>query len=107
MANNMKETRGTGEKMYRWAQDLFPINRSITGAGVRDTLAYLGNLLPGLTIHAVPTGTQAFDWIVPDEWTIRDAYIADEAGNKVVDYNNNNLHVLGYSEPVDAWLSRA
>ena len=107
MADNMKETRSTGEKMYGWAQDLFPIHRSITGLGVRDTLAYLGNLLPGLTVHAVPTGTQAFDWIVPYEWTIRDAYIADEAGNKVVDYNNHNLHVLGYSEPVDAWLSRA
>ena len=107
MANNMKETRSTGEIMYGWAQDLFPIHRSITGAGVRDTLAYLSNLLPGLTIHAVPTGTQAFDWVVPDEWTIRDAYIADEAGNKVVDYTNHNLHVLGYSEPVDAWLSRA
>ena len=107
MANNPKETRGTGEQMYGWAQDLFPIHRSITGPGVRDTLAYLGNLLPGLTIHAVPTGTQAFDWIVPDEWTIRDAYIANEAGNKVVDYNNHNLHVLEYSEPVDAWLSRA
>ena len=107
MANHIKETRSTGEIMYGWAQDLFPIHRSITGAGVRDTLAYLGNLLPGLTIHAVPTGTQAFDWIVPDEWTIRDAYIANEAGNKVVDYTNHNLHVLGYSEPVDAWLSRA
>jgi aminopeptidase-like protein len=105
MSNNTKAKVGTGAKMYRWAQALFPVHRSITGAGVRETLAYLGNLLPGLLIHAVPSGTQAFDWTVPDEWTIRDAYIADEAGNKVVDYTKHNLHVVGYSEPVDTWLS--
>lgn len=93
--------------MYRWAQALFPIHRTITGAGVRETLDYLGNLLPGLIVHAVPSGTQAFDWTVPDEWTIRDAYIADEAGNKVVNYTNHNLQVVGYSEPVDTWLSLA
>ncbi len=107
MKNTVTQTISIGQQMHLWASDLFPIHRSITGLGVRDTLAYLGNLLPGLTVHAVPTGTQAFDWVVPDEWTIRDAYIADEAGNKVVDFNNHNLHVLGYSEAVDAWLSRA
>ena len=96
-----------GAIMYRWAQALFPIHRTITGAGVRETLDYLGNLLPGLIVHAVPSGTQAFDWTVPDEWTIRDAYIADEAGNKVVNYTNHNLQVVGYSEPVDTWLSLA
>ena len=106
MKNTVTHAISIGQQMHLWASDLFPIHRSITGSGVRDTLAYLGNLLPGLTIHAVPTGTQAFDWVVPDEWTIRDAYIADEAGNKVVDFNNHNLHVLGYSEAVDAWLSR-
>ena len=105
MPNSTKVQEDTGAKMYGWAQDLFPIHRSITGAGVRETLAYLGNLLPGLVVHAVPSGTQAFDWTVPDEWTIRDAFIADEAGNKVVDYSNHNLHVVAYSEPVDTWLS--
>ena len=105
MSNSTKVQEGTGAKMYGWAQDLFPIHRSITGAGVRETLAYLGNLLPGLVVHAVPSGTQAFDWTVPDEWAIRNAFIADEAGNKVVDYNNHNLHVVSYSEPVDTWLS--
>ena len=105
MSLSTKVQEGTGAKMYRWAQALFPIHRSITGAGVRETLAYLGNLLPGLLIHAVPSGTKAFDWTVPEEWTIRDAYIADEAGNKVVDYTKHNLHVVGYSEPVDTWLS--
>lgn len=100
-------TKGVGQRMHGWASDLFPIHRSITGAGVRETLAYLANLLPGLVVHAVPSGTQAFDWTVPDEWTIRDAYIADDAGHKVIDYNKHNLHVVGYSEPVDTWLSLA
>jgi aminopeptidase-like protein len=95
-----------GVQMYRWAAELFPINRSITGTGVRQTLAYLANLLPGLVIHDAPSGTKAFDWTVPDEWTIRDAYIADESGKRVVDFKQHNLHVVGYSEPVDLWLDR-
>lgn len=95
-----------GEQMYVWAKELFPIARSLTGPGVRETLAYLGKLLPGLTICDTPSGTPAFDWTVPDEWTIRDAYIADEAGNRVVDFQQHNLHVVGYSEPTDVWLDR-
>jgi len=92
--------------MYSWAKDMFPFARSITGPGVRETLAYLSKLLPDITVHEVPSGTPAFDWTVPDEWTIRDAYIADEAGNRVVDFQHHNLHVVGYSEPVDVWLDR-
>ncbi len=93
-----------GAEMHGWARDLFPICRSLTGPGVRETLAYIKKILPDLQIHSVPTGTKAFDWTVPDEWTIRDAYIADEAGNRVVDFRKSNLHVLGYSEPVDRVL---
>lgn len=95
-----------GQQMYRWAEDLFPLTRSLTGPGVRQTLAYLGNLLPGLKVHEVRSGTQVYDWTVPDEWTIREAYFTDEAGHRVVDFRQHNLHVVGYSEPVDVWLDR-
>ena len=94
----------TGNIMFGWAQDLFPICRSLTGPGVRETLEYLQRLLPELHIHQVPSGTHAFDWTVPDEWTIRDAYIADESGQRVVDFRKHSLHVVGYSEPVDRWM---
>lgn len=97
--------REVGEYCHDLAKRLFPVCRSITGPGVRETLAILGQELPGLTVHSVDSGTQAFDWTVPDEWSIRDAYIADEAGNRIVDFKQNNLHVVGYSEPVDTVLS--
>ena len=93
--------------MYQWACDLFPICRSLTGEGVRETLSYLQDLLPDLKIRSVPTGYKAFDWSVPDEWNIQDAYILDPEGGKIVDFSNNNLHVMGYSEPVDMELDLA
>jgi aminopeptidase-like protein len=82
-----------------------PICRSITGSGVRDTLEYLSNKLAGgVRIHTVPSGTPAFDWTVPDEWTIRDAWVENEYGERTIDFQTNNLHLVGYSEPVDQWL---
>src|SRR5690349_18203048 len=100
-------TTGIGYEMHSWARDLFPINRSLTGNGVRETLAYIKRILPDLTIHEVPSGTQAFDWTVPDEWNVRRAFIEDESGNRVVDFAENNLHVVGYSTPVDEWMTLA
>ncbi|MBF0526020.1 MAG: DUF4910 domain-containing protein [Deltaproteobacteria bacterium] len=94
-----------GEEMYRWAGDLFPICRSITGHGVRQTLRYFQKILPELTICEVPSGTPAFDWTVPDEWNIRDAYVMDDQGVKVIDFNQNNVHVVGYSTPVDSVMT--
>ncbi len=96
----------TFDPMHDWAVDLFPIARSLSGPGVRETLAYLQQLVPELEVHAVPSGTKAFDWTVPPEWTIRDAHIDDEAGRRVVDFRKSNLHVVGYSIPVRETLTR-
>lgn len=93
-----------GRFCHQLAVDLFPICRSITGQGVRDTLAHIEQYLPNLSTESVSSGVSAFDWIIPDEWTIRDAYICDENGNRIIDFKEHNLHVVGYSEPVDEWL---
>lgn len=98
-------SKNIGRTLHSWAKDLFPICRSITGPGVRETLKYIQNILPELTIHSVPSGTQAFDWTVPDEWTIHNAFITDESGKSLVNFQEHNLHIMGYSEPVDKWLS--
>lgn len=92
---------GIGDEMYQLAKELFPIDRSLTGDGVRHTLAILKRELPEMTIHEVPSGTQVFDWTVPKEWAVRQAYIEDEEGNRIIDYKDLNLHVMGYSVPVD------
>jgi aminopeptidase-like protein len=88
-----------GSEMHRFASDLYPICRSITGSGIRATLARIGSRIP-LKTFEVPTGRQVFDWTVPKEWNIRDAYIADSRGTRVVDFKNSNLHVMNYSVPV-------
>ena len=77
---NSGKVKKIGNKMHNWATDLFPICCSLSGPGVRKTLQYIQNLIPELNICSVPSGTQAFDWIVPDEWSIRDAFIDDSAG---------------------------
>ena len=90
-----------GNEMYALCDKLFPICRSITGNGVRKTLQTLQALCPSMTMHEVPTGTQVFDWTVPKEWNIRDAWIKNSSGKKILDFHKTNLHVMGYSLPVD------
>jgi aminopeptidase-like protein len=92
--------------MHAFASGLYPVCRSITGDGVRATLRAIGERIP-LTIHEVPTGTAVLDWAVPDEWNIRDAYIAAPDGRRIVDFQASNLHVVGYSEPVRAEMTLA
>jgi len=94
----------TTSAMYVLMTDLYPICRSITGEGVRQTLSILQRHIP-LEIHEVPTGTRVFDWTVPKEWNIRDAYIKNVHGDRVVDFQKSNLHVVSYSVPVKKKVS--
>ena len=95
-----------GKELHAYAATLFPICRSITGAGIRETLESINKRIP-LEITQVPTGKDVFDWTVPREWNIRDAYIKDASGTRVVDFKHSNLHVVNYSMPVHATLSLA
>ncbi len=88
-----------GREMYALATELYPICRSITGNGFRQTMARLKQEIP-LTIHEVPSGTRVFDWTVPWEWNIRDAYVKNSRGERVIDFRKHNLHVVNYSVPV-------
>ena len=91
--------------MHDLARELFPITRSLTGDGVRRTLRILQRELPDLTIMEVPSGTSAFDWEVPPEWNIADAYLEAPDGSRICQLSDSNLHVVGYSEPVDLMIS--
>lgn len=86
-------------------RDLYPICRSITGDGLRATLRYISSLIP-IDIHEIPSGTTAFDWTVPEEWRIRDAFIADLSGRRLVDFRRHSLHILQYSVPIDRIVPR-
>lgn len=93
------ERASTGAAMHSLVEELYPICRSITGEGVRRTLAILQRYIP-LEILEVPSGTPVFDWTVPQEWSIRDAYVKDSRGRRVIDFRRSNLHVVSYSRPV-------
>lgn len=99
-----KPPAGVGNEMFQLAKEMYPYCRSITGDGVRATLAGVRRHL-ALDLHEVPSGTQAFDWTIPEEWNIRDAYIKDSTGERVVDFRKSNLHVVGYSAPVHEKMS--
>jgi aminopeptidase-like protein len=100
---DQRDLQEVGRELHRFATELYPICRSITGDGIRQTLNSIGHRIP-IQISEVPTGTPVFDWTVPKEWNIRDAYIKDRAGKKVVDFRDCNLHVLNYSTPVRATM---
>ncbi|MGH7981461.1 MAG: DUF2172 domain-containing protein, partial [Limisphaerales bacterium] len=93
-----------GRQLHDFASRLFPLCRSITGPGLRDSLSALKEFVP-VQLYEVPSGTPVLDWTVPSEWNIRDAWIDDLQGRRVVDFKKNNLHVVNYSEPVRAKLT--
>ena len=94
----------TGNEMYRFVRELYPLCRSITGNGVRKTLDEIKTHIP-ITVHEIPSGIQVLDWTVPKEWNIEGAYIKNLNGDKIVDFVNSNLHVVGYSVPVKQTIS--
>ncbi len=93
--------------MYNLAARLFPLCRSLTGNGFRESLCILTEGLATFRTYEIPTGTQVFDWVVPKEWNIRGGYIETMDGKHIIDFKNSNLHVMGYSTPVDAVLTRS
>jgi aminopeptidase-like protein len=95
-----------GDHMYSLIEKMFPICRSITGAGVRQSLEIISGIIP-IEVHEIPSGKKVFDWEVPNEWNVRDAFIKNSRGEKIVDFKNCNLHVLNYSIPVRKTLSLA
>ena len=95
-----------GNSAYSTVEALYPFCRSITGDGTRETLKYIDNVI-GLQITELATGTPVFDWKVPKEWNIRDGYIVGPSGEKIVDFKNSNLHVSGYSTPIDKELTKS
>jgi aminopeptidase-like protein len=103
-----KDFAEVGRQLHNFATDLYPICRSITGNGIRHTLSAIQERIP-MIVSEVPSGTEVFDWTVPREWNIRDAYIAGPLGKqdeqRIVDFRKHNLHVMNYSIPVDATMS--
>jgi aminopeptidase-like protein len=93
-----------GKQMYELIVELYPICRSITGNGFRESLNIIKKHIP-LIMHEVPTGTEVFDWVVPKEWNIRDAYVKNANGEKVIDFQSSNLHMVNYSVPVHTKIS--
>lgn len=100
------EDDALGDSLYALAAEIYPICRSITGNGVRQTLEKLGRHIP-IEICEVATGTNVFDWTIPREWNIRDAYIKDSRGQRIVDFARSNLHVMSYSVPVRGTITLA
>lgn len=101
----MAEVQAAAQEMFNFVCELFPVCRSLTGDGVRQTLRVIQGYLPGLSVHEISSGTEVFDWTVPDEWNIRSARLIGPNGETIADFADSNLHVVGYSEPVDTTLT--
>ena len=93
-------------EIYKLGIKLFPICRSITGNGVRQTLAIIKKQLPKLKITEVKSGTKVFDWTIPPEWNIKDAFVKDQIGKKIIDFKKNNLHIVNYSIPIKRKINK-
>lgn len=98
-------TSGTGYFMYSLINELFPLCRSLTGNGARQSLAVFRREIKSLALHEVPSGTRCFDWTIPEEWNVSDAWVIAPDGEKIIDFKRNNLHLLGYSLPFDGEVS--
>ena len=96
----MENTSKIGNEMYDLIENLYPICRSITGNGTRETLQIISKIIP-IQIHEVFSGTSVFDWTIPNEWNIKDAYIKSPTGEKIIDFKKSNLHILYYSLPIN------
>lgn len=94
-------------EIYNFLSKLFPINRSISGSGVIETLQLIKGVVPELKIKSIPTGTTVYDWEIPEVWNVNEAFIKNEKGIKVVDLNKNNLHLMGYSTPINQLMSKS
>tara|TARA_Y100000996_G_scaffold382360_1_gene337506 strand:- start:1369 stop:2673 length:1305 start_codon:yes stop_codon:yes gene_type:complete len=98
---NLSQTKNIGYQIHELATKLWPLNRSITGEGVRETLKIISDILPKLKIYSVPSHTKVFDWVVPKEWAVKSAHIITPNGKKICDFSKNNLHLVGYSIPFE------
>lgn len=98
--SEMNKVESIGKEMYSLMEELFPLCRSITGNGVRETLRVIKKHIP-LDIREIKTGTEVFDWTIPKEWNIKDAYVKNSKGEKIIDFKESNLHILNYSAPVN------
>jgi aminopeptidase-like protein len=101
----MNNDKNVGKDLYNFCARIFPICRSITGSGVRKTHDIIREIIP-ITTYEIETGKKAYDWQIPKEWNVSDAFIEDSEGNKVVDFKKNNLHLVGYSSAIDETISR-
>ena len=90
------------KKVDKILNDLFPLNRSLTGSGVFETFKYIKKFLPGAKINYLKSGTKVFDWTIPEEWEVKDAYVINSSGEKIIDFKKNNLHLICYSSSIQS-----